>query len=191
MPGLSMRAPEGVSYRVAQPADAEALDALFRGQFRDSYSHRYGESDMALFFAARGVDGWRRDLIDPACAVRVAVAGQAIVGYAKLGPMSLPHDVGGRRALELRQLYVRTSWHGRGLGAALAGWAIDEARRRGAEDLYLAVFPFQRQARSFYGRMGFEELTTFRFTLGTVEDDDMICRMDLGVAARGDRAAER
>lgn len=168
-----------LAYRDAVLGDAAALDALFRRQFVDSYSHRYGPADIAAFFAHRTVQQWRETLSDPGYRVHVATAADRLVGYVKLGPMSLPFDTGGRSALELHQLYVLSPWHGAGVGARLTRWAATQAQALGAQDLYLAVFPFQTQARRFYARMGFEELETFPFTLGAVVDDDLICRLPL------------
>lgn len=52
-------------------------------------------------------------------------------------------------------------------------------RERGAQDLYLAVFPFQRQARAFYGPHGVRGTIHLPLQAGSVEDDDMICRLRL------------
>ena len=42
-------------------------------------------------------------------------------------------------------------------------WAFDEARRRGAEELYLTVFIENHRARRFYDRYGFEAVGPLRF----------------------------
>ena len=178
-PRLTVKAEAEVRCRPALPGDAAALHQLFGRQFTESYGHRYGPEDIEVFLRSRSLEQWRAELVDPAFAVRIAESGGELIGYVKLGPLALPYDPGDRAALELKQLYVLTAWHGAGVGARLTRWAIGEAARRGAQDLFLAVFPFQDQARRFYARMGFEELHTFSFVLGSVTDDDLICRLRL------------
>ena len=41
-------------------------------------------------------------------------------------------------------------------------WALDEARRRGAEELYLTVYTDNHRARRFYERYGFEAVGPLR-----------------------------
>ena len=40
----------------------------------------------------------------------------------------------------LDQLYVLKEHHGAGIAQVLMDWALDEAARRGIEDMYLTVF---------------------------------------------------
>ena len=77
---------------------------------------------------------------------------------------------------ELRQLYVLKPWHGIGIAHALMDWVLDEARRRGAEQLILSVFVDNHRARRFYARYGFEEVGHYHFMVGDHADDDIIMR---------------
>jgi ribosomal protein S18 acetylase RimI-like enzyme len=98
-----------------------------------------------------------------------------IVGYVKLGPSSLPIETG-RRAVELRQIYVLKDHHGSGIAAALTEWAIEEARRQDFEELYLTVFTENARARRFYDRYGFEAVGRYDFMVGNQADHDIIMR---------------
>ena len=102
-----------------------------------------------------------------------------LAGYCKLGPPSLPYDPEGRRCIELRQLYLLDSAKGTGIADVLTGWAIAEAKRRGAEDLWLSVFSANPRARRFYARHGFEEAGEFKFMVGNHADDEFLCRLRL------------
>jgi GNAT superfamily N-acetyltransferase len=44
---------------------------------------------------------------------------------------------------------------GRGLGAAMIGWAVDESRRRGCGLVQLTTDKSRTDARRFYERLGF------------------------------------
>ena len=74
--------------------------------------------------------------------------------YATVGPPSLPIEANGPAA-ELKQFYVRGPWHGSGAAAEMMNWVLEEARRRGAKEVFLSVFIDNLRARRFYERHGF------------------------------------
>jgi ribosomal protein S18 acetylase RimI-like enzyme len=77
------------------------------------------------------------------------------------------------------QLYVRPEYHGAGIAQALMDWAMDEARNRGAQALYLTVFIENDRARRFYDRYGFEAVGRYDFMVGNQADEDIIMRKEL------------
>jgi RimJ/RimL family protein N-acetyltransferase len=58
-------------------------------------------------------------------------------------------------------------------------WVLAEARRQGAEQLYLSVFTDNIRAQRFYARYGFEPVGTYAFMVGTHADEDIIMRARL------------
>lgn len=165
-------------YRIATTGDAELLAGLGRATFTETFGHLYTPENLAAFLVHHSVERWRAELADPAYQVRIAeVDGQA-VGYAKLGPASLPIQPEGR-AVELRQLYVLKPWQGAGIAAALMDWAVAEARSEDADVLYLSVFVDNHRARRFYARYGFEFVAPYAFMVGTHEDEDHILKLKL------------
>jgi GNAT superfamily N-acetyltransferase len=165
-------------YRDAGPDDAEALAELGRASFAETFGHLYSPDNLAAFLRTHSAESWRAELADPAFVVRLAEEDGKAVAYAKLGPPSLPFEVTGP-TVELRQFYVLAPWHGSGLARTMMAWVIDEARARGAEQLYLSVFTDNHRARRFYERYGFEAVGTYHFMVGTHADDDIIMRLDL------------
>lgn len=167
-----------VSFRDAGPGDAAAMAALGRDSFAETFGHLYTPENLALFLANHSEERWREELADARFAVRVGEANGDAVAYCKLGPPSLPFEVRGPTT-ELRQLYVLKPWHGVGVAAALMDWALAEARRRGAEEIYLSVFVDNRRARRFYERYGFEAVGRYDFMVGSHADEDIIMRLRL------------
>ena len=167
-----------ITYRDAKPADAAALDRIFDTVFCDTFGHLYRPEDLQAFLASFGIPEWEAQLGDPAFAARIAEADGAPVGYAKLGPMKLPLETD-RPALLLDQLYLLKDHHGAGIAHQLMDWVFDEARRRGAEELYLSVFTENHRARRFYDRLGFEAAGRYDFMVGSHADEDIIMRKAL------------
>lgn len=167
-----------VLYRDASETDAEPLAALFRDIFTETFGHLYDPADLAGFLAEQRAEHWAAQLCDPAFAVRIAQAGGGAVGLAKIGPVKLPVTAAGP-ALELRQLYVLGAVRGAGVASALMDWAIAQAARRGARDLYLSVYTDNPRARRFYARYGFVEVGPVTFMVGRQADEDIILRRSI------------
>ena len=164
-----------MTHRDATAADLPAIHAVFRASFCDTFAHLYDPKDLAEFLAKFTPTAWASELTDRRYAFRVAQADGQVVGYVKIGPLTLPVETGGN-AVELSQLYILKGYHGVGIAHALMDWAIGEARRRGAEEIYLTVYTENNRARRLYDRYGFEAVGRYDFMVGSHADEDIIMR---------------
>ena len=167
-----------VRYRIAAPDDAERVVAMFHRCFCDTFGHLYDPRDLAAFLNSHTAAHWQDQIDSGEFAVRLVEDDDQLVGFIKLGPLKLPVEQPGN-ALELRQLYVLEPWQGSGVARELMDWVMAEARRRGADELYLSVFTENHRARRFYARYGFEEVGPTTFMVGNHADDDIIMRLAL------------
>jgi diamine N-acetyltransferase len=167
-----------VGFRLAGTDDAPALSRLGAETFTETFGHLYEPSDLALFLVNHGEDQWRQELGDPEFAVLIVEDQGEAIGYAKIGPPHLPFEPRGT-AVELRQFYLLEPWQGRGLADRMMQWVIDEAERRGGDDLYLSVFVDNHRARKFYERWGFVAEGRYAFMVGGHADEDVVMRRPL------------
>ena len=58
----------------------------------------------------------------------------------------------------------------------LMDWAMEEARVRGAREMFLTVYTDNHRARRFYERYGFTEVGPYHFMVGEQADEDIIMR---------------
>ncbi|HET9427399.1 MAG TPA: GNAT family N-acetyltransferase [Allosphingosinicella sp.] len=165
-------------FRDAEPDDAAALAALARLTFSETFGHLYSAENLDAFLAGHSEEKWRRQLEDPRFTVRIGEADGEAAAYATVGPPSLPIEANGPAA-ELKQFYVRGPWHGSGAAAEMMDWVLEEARRRGAKEVFLSVFIDNHRARRFYERYGFEAVGRFDFMVGSHVDEDVIMRLRL------------
>ena len=164
--------------RDATTEDLAAIDRVFQKSFCDTFAHLYAADDLTDFLSKFTPEAWAEEFADLRYRFRVAEAGDTIVGYVKLGPSALPIETP-KRSIELRQLYVLKEHHGSGVAVALTDWAIEEARARGFEELYLTVYVDNHRAKRFYDRYGFEAVGRYDFMVGSHADEDIIMRKTL------------
>ena len=91
---------------------------------------------------------------DPSHLLLVAVDGDEVVGTFQLSFLPGLARRGALRA-QLEAVRVRADQRGRGVGAALIGWAIEEARRRGCALVQLTSDKARPDAHRFYAGLGF------------------------------------
>ena len=167
-----------IAYRDATPADAPVLEDVFRRAFIETFGHLYRPENLDSFLDRMTEEAWRGELADSAIFIRLAEAEGEAAGFAKLGPLGLPVEPRGR-ALELKQLYLLSEWHGQGIARVLMDWVLDRARFQGADALYLSVWTENFRARAFYARYGFTFVAPYAFMVGDQADEDEIWRLDL------------
>ena len=165
-------------YRDATAADLPAIDRIFRTSFCDTFAHLYSDANLAAFLAKFTPKAWREEFDDPRYAFRIAEVEGEAVGYAKLGPLTLPVEPEAP-AIELRQLYLLKEQQGTGIAAQLMDWALSEAEARGARRVYLTVYTDNHRAKRFYERYGFVEVGPYHFMVGEQADEDIIMKLAL------------
>ena len=166
--------------RAPLPAEAARLARLGRDIFVETFDHLYSRDDLNMFLATTyGTDIQAAQIADPDMGLQIAEAGGEWIGYARVAPLGLPFAIEGRRAGELKQLYVFKAWHGRGVAERLMGWSMAELRRRGYADVCLSVFSDNPRAQRFYQRYGFEKIADYIFMVGNQADKEFVFRATL------------
>jgi diamine N-acetyltransferase len=163
--------------RRAGPGDAEALSAIGRATFTETFAHLYPPEDLTAFLAeAHGVARARDDLANPAKAAWLVEAGGAVVGYALAGPCKLPH-VGVTPACgELDRIYLLATYRGGGLGSRLLAETLAWLEKDGPRRLWIGVWSENLGAQRLYARHGFELVGTYKFAVGRSLDHELIMR---------------
>jgi len=139
-----------VTLRAARQTDVRALVSLIAadqlGVTRDGVRNA---ADLAAYTAAfEAIDA------DPAHVLVVAELAGEIVGTMQLSFLPGLARRGALRA-QIEAVRVAESSQGAGLGTAMIGWAIDEARRRGCALVQLTTDKSRLDAHRFYQRLGF------------------------------------
>jgi diamine N-acetyltransferase len=163
--------------RRAGPADAEALAAIGRATFAETFAHLYPPEDLAVFLAdAHSLERARADLADPAKAVWLAEVGGEVVGYALAGPCHLQHPEVTSACGELERIYIARTHQGGGAGGRLLAEALAWLEKDGPRRLWIGVWSENYGAQRLYARHGFEKVGTYEFVVGQTRDHEFILR---------------
>jgi ribosomal protein S18 acetylase RimI-like enzyme len=167
-----------IQYRDAVGADAAALAAFAEATFTATFGHLYPPQDLAAFVTEKyRAPIIAAELADAETRYRLALRGDAIVGYCKMGAVEM--DVDATEAVELHRLYVDAGAKGSGIAQALMDEALAWARGRGAKAMYLSVWENNARAQAFYRRYGFEHIGEHKFMVGSIADRDFIWKLEL------------
>ena len=169
-----------IAYRNARVEDAKALADFSRDSFVETFGHLYPTADLQAYIAAKyAADIQRKEIEDRTLHYRLAFEGEALVGYCKSGPVTLPVEPDATPSLELHRLYVASPVKGAGVARALMEDALAWVRGHRAKALYLSVWENNHRAQAFYRRYGFEHVGEHGFMVGSVRDRDFIWRLAL------------
>ena len=139
-----------VVLRRAMPSDLTAIvDLIAADQLGASRDGVRDAADLAAYESAfRAIDA------DPAHLLVVAESDGRMAGTMQLTFIPGLARRGALRA-QIEAVRVADGFRGSGLGSAMIGWAVDEARRRGCALVQLTTDKARADAHRFYRRLGF------------------------------------
>ncbi|HWR11118.1 MAG TPA: GNAT family N-acetyltransferase [Rectinemataceae bacterium] len=137
-----------ISYRKVRPADMDDIRGLI-----EEYM-----ASMALDLCFQGIDEELKTLpgkySEPDGALLVAKAGGALCGCVALRKI-------GDGICEMKRLFVRDAYKGRGVGKKLAQAIIEEGRAKGYRLMRLDTLESMKPALSLYRSLGFHETAAY------------------------------
>jgi diamine N-acetyltransferase len=160
--------------RRATDEDASKLAAVGVAGFLESFANDHPGDDLIGHLEAHhSRASYVTALTDPVNKLWIVEeALGAPIGYAMMGPASLPFTT--KRDAELKRIYILSRWHGGGRGGALLDLVVAEARAQAAERLVLAVYTQNHSAIGFYEAKGFTVIGPTQFQVGKTVFDDLV-----------------
>jgi ribosomal protein S18 acetylase RimI-like enzyme len=100
------------------------------------------------------------------------------VGYLQLNKEEAQTESNMTNSLEIERIYVKTSFHGEGIGYFLINEAKKIAQEKGLKFIWLAVWENNPKAIDFYKRNGFQAFGMKTFWFADDPQNDIMMRFD-------------
>ncbi len=160
--------------REATQADVEALAEISARTFTESFGHLYRPENLASHLLKHSSVAYFRDALAAGDTLFVQEQDGKLVGYGKVGQMSLPYDKAPRGAQEIQRVYVDKAYHGQGLGKEMVFAMMALPRMENAPAIYLSVYEKNLIAQGLYAHYGFKPVARYQYQVGDEFDPEII-----------------
>jgi diamine N-acetyltransferase len=163
------------SIRLAQADDLPALARIAGKTFMETYTEEAErDNNLAYVKAMLNETKWREAWENPHQTIFLLFEQASLVGFANLDSETLPTQLAGKRALQLKRIYLSQAVHGKGAGKLLMAHCKAFAWQKGFESLWLIVWERNEKALRFYEKQGFRHIGLMPFKVLEKEYEDWL-----------------
>ena len=108
-----------------------------------------------------------------------AIFENKVIGYLKINFGKSQTELQDNMAIEIERIYVLKEFQGKKVGQILYEKAIDIAKEKNADYVWLGVWEENPRAINFYKKNGFVEFDKHVFKLGDDEQTDIMMKLKL------------
>lgn len=160
------------------PADIVSLQTIGRQTFYETFADQNSSADMQAYLDNNlSLDKLTTELADNNSQFYFALLDNNIIGYLKINFGDALTEIKHAHSIEIERIYVLKEFHGIGIGQLLYDKAIDIARQKRIDYVWLGVWEKNRRAISFYKRNGFVEFDKHVFQLGSDKQTDILMKL--------------
>ena len=171
---------QNISIIKAELQDIEKLQKIGRQTFFETFSESNSEENMQKYLdEGFSIEKLTTELTNINSEFYFAVLDAEVIGYLKLNFGDSQTELKDNKALEIERIYVSKEFHGKSVGQLLYDKAIEVAKQKNADYIWLGVWEENPRAISFYKKNGFVEFDKHIFKLGDDEQIDIMMKLNL------------
>lgn len=160
--------------------DIGELQKIGRQTFHETFSAANIEENMKKYLEEGfSVEKLNAELNDKNADFYFATVHDNVIGYLKLNFGQSQTELKDDKALEIERIYVLKEYQGKKVGQLLYETAIQIARQKRADFVWLGVWEENPRAINFYKKNGFIEFDKHIFKLGDDEQTDIMMKLQL------------
>ena len=164
----------------AELQNIEKLQKIGRQTFFETFSESNSEENMQKYLDEDfSIEKLTTELTDTNAEFYFAVFDEEVIGYLKLNFGESQTELKDNKALEIERIYVSKEFHGKSVGQLLYDKAIEVAKQKNVNYVWLGVWEENPRAISFYKKNGFVEFDKHIFKLGNDEQIDIMMKLNL------------
>lgn len=161
-------------------SDIAQLQKIGRQTFSETFSEANSEENMKNYLEEGfSIEKLTNEINNKNSEFYFATFNNEIIGYLKLNFGDSQTELKDHKALEIERIYVSKEFHGKKVGQFLYDKAIQIAKQKNAEYVWLGVWEENLRAISFYKKNGFLEFDQHIFKLGNDEQTDIMMKLKL------------
>ncbi len=160
--------------------DLENLQIISKITFFETFSALNNAEDMAKYLNENlSLDKLNIELSDSNSAFYFAISNNKTIGYLKLNFGAAQNELKNKQCLEIERIYVLKEYHGKKIGQLLYDKAIQIAKEKNVNYVWLGVWEKNLRAINFYKKNGFVGFDKHIFKLGDDEQTDIMMKLEL------------
>jgi ribosomal protein S18 acetylase RimI-like enzyme len=160
--------------------DIVTLQQIGRQTFYETFADSNTEENMKSYLEnGFSIEKLTVEINNPNSAFYFAKNNDAIIGYLKINFGQSQTELQDDKALEIERIYVLKEFHGKNVGQLLYEKAIQIAKDKMVDYVWLGVWEENPRAIQFYKKNGFIEFDKHIFKLGNDEQTDIMMKLQL------------
>lgn len=161
-------------------SDIQTLQELSRQTYFETFAADNTPENMQSYLEASfNEKKLTTEINNPHSAFYFAKIDNKAIGYLKLNFGPAQTELRDTKAIEIERIYVLKDFHGQKVGQVLFDKALEIAREREAEYIWLGVWEKNPKAIRFYEKNGFVPFGSHIFRLGDDEQTDIMMKYTL------------
>lgn len=169
-----------MTIRKVNVQDIEKLKAIGKLTFAETFSSENSEEDMREYLEVGfSTDKLKTELTDRNAEFYFAELENKVIGYLKVNFGQSQTEIKDKNALEIERIYVLKEFHGKKIGQNLYNKAIELAKEKNMEYVWLGVWEQNPRAIRFYEKNGFVAFDKHIFRLGKDDQTDIMMKLKL------------
>jgi ribosomal protein S18 acetylase RimI-like enzyme len=159
-------------------SDLDALQQIGRQTFSETFSEHNSEENMAHYLQVGfSKEKLSAELSNPETEFYFATHEDQIIGYLKINTGEAQTELKGNNTLEIERIYVLAAFQGKKVGQLLYEKAMEIARQKKVDYVWLGVWEKNLKAIRFYQKNGFVVFDKHLFKLGDEVQTDLMMKI--------------
>lgn len=170
----------GVSIREVHQEELPLLQKIGRETFEAAFGAQNKATDMKAYLdESYSVARIQKEFKHDESLFFFAEIDNKVIGYLKVNWGNAQTEGESQSSLEIERIYVISAFQGKKVGKVLFEKAVEIAREKGKQSIWLGVWEKNKKAIKFYVRLGFQIYGSHDFLLGTDLQTDILMRLNL------------
>lgn len=160
--------------------ELDTLQKISYQTFEETFASDNSEENMNKYLTESFSSAkLRTELNDSNAAFYFATLDKKVIGYLKINFGQSQKEIKNENTVEIIRIYVLKEYHGKEVGKLLYEKAMNIAKERNADYVWLGVWEENKRAINFYKKNGFVAFDKHIFKLGNDEQTDIMMKLEL------------